>query len=111
MIPVQMSMPKSSRASCAARQTRHTMTASTASSGAEPTKPSCSPTAVKMKSVLLLGHDVEPGLRARRTGPCRHSRRSRWRAWPARGCSAVPCDASTVDAWSWSTNVVSRSFW
>ena len=50
-----MSMPSRSLASCAVRQMRTHMSASRPSTVAEPTKPSSSPTAVKMKSVCCSG--------------------------------------------------------
>ena len=53
--PTQISVPKSSRASWAVRQIRQATMAKRASSVPAPTKPSSSPTAVKMKSVCCSG--------------------------------------------------------
>lgn len=53
--PMHRSLPKSSRASCPARSTRHATKPSSARTPTAPTKPSCSPTAVKMKSVCCSG--------------------------------------------------------
>ena len=53
--PMQHRVPKRSLARRAARQVRHTISANSASSTAPPTKPSSSPTTVKMKSVCCSG--------------------------------------------------------
>jgi hypothetical protein len=50
-----MSIPSRSLAICAVRQMRTQMSVSRPSTVAEPTKPSSSPTAVKMKSVCCSG--------------------------------------------------------
>ena len=54
-MPAHSSRPKESRDSWAARSTRKAMRPSRASTRLAPTKPSCSPTAVKMKSVCCSG--------------------------------------------------------
>ncbi len=53
--PVQSRRPKTSRATTPACSTRHAITPRRASTPVAPTKPSCSPTAVKMKSVCCSG--------------------------------------------------------
>ena len=53
--PAARSRPKASRASWALRSSRHDRTPSRARTPAAPTKPSCSPTAEKMKSVCCSG--------------------------------------------------------
>ena len=53
--PAQIRRPKMSLETTAACNTRHAMTPSRDSSPTDPTKPSCSATAVKMKSVCCSG--------------------------------------------------------
>ena len=53
--PVQIRRPKVSRATTAACSTRQAITPRRARTPTEPTKPSCSATAVKMKSVCCSG--------------------------------------------------------
>ena len=54
-IPTPSRYPKRSRAAAAVISSRHTIRAKRASTAAEPTNPSCSATAVKMKSVRCAG--------------------------------------------------------
>ncbi len=54
-IPTHRSVPKKSVESRAVRHVRHTSSANSASNIAPPTKPSSSPTTVKMKSVCCAG--------------------------------------------------------
>ena len=53
--PAQIRRPKASRATTAACNTRQAMIPRSDSTPTAPTKPSCSPTAVKMKSVCCSG--------------------------------------------------------
>ena len=53
--PTQISVPTRSRDRVAARQVRQMMMANSSNRSPDPTKPTCSPTAVKMKSVCCSG--------------------------------------------------------